>query len=167
MKIVSLPMLRRRATAASTSSNDGRDEESPYPDTTPPPIIHGSDDDSYLASLPPDHVLRRGKDRTMSVVIADALANNRADFDGAGVDFEHMSAGFLDEIVEQIKSDYDQNKDGRIDEEELKNIIIASFRMGLNNQGLKEENSALYKKVRRVYVGIGCGYAMYRSSSLH
>jgi hypothetical protein len=111
--------LRRRK-ATGTGGNDGSiEEERSLSDI-------GSEGGSSLASLPQSHALRPRLslgDKSMSTIFARVAADHKSDFDQAGIDFDKISPAQLDKVVEGIKKEYDVDQDGRIDDDELKDMV--------------------------------------------
>ena len=111
--------LRRRKGATGTDGSNCGEERS-LSDV-------GSDGGSSLASLPQSHVLHRVRDKRMSAVIASVAADHESDFDQAGIDFDKISPAQLDKVVEGIKKEYDVDQDGRIDDDELKEMVRSVY----------------------------------------
>jgi hypothetical protein len=87
----------------------------------------GSEGGSSLESLPQSHVFHRVRDKRMSAVIASVAADHKSDFDQAGIDFDKISPEQLDKVVEGIKKEYDVDQDGRIDDDELKEMVRSVY----------------------------------------
>ncbi len=109
----------------------------------------GSEGGSSLASLPQSHVLHHVRDKRMSTVIASVVANHESDFDQAGIDFDKISPAELDKVVEGIKKEYDVDQDGRIDDDELKEMVrsvsgVTFFYSCCNDAVFDSDTSCLY-----------------------
>ena len=114
-------------------------------------ILYDEEDPSPSS---PQTVLRRKKSRALSRMISAAFnRSKRGDFDDiVGQDPENVSDEALMPIVDDLKREYDKNEDGRIDEEEMVNMLLGAIRMGMKKRNLADENSHLVKKASYLHI---------------